>query len=237
MISSDTYDAGALYGYMNGGSELYHEYGFRELTVKEVEVDENTLTLEYFSMEDGLCAYGIYGVNVHKCQSTTNNSGIYTCHNPYQLQAVVGHYYLSFINGNGSQSAQDASQKLLDEFISRQDSIQTVTLPSYVTRHNPSEALYLCGHLGIENRASKWLPYFDFFRMDECWLLKWSNTKATMLVVELKKMNPSIKFLDFTIREDAKYEIRGKIVGEHFLIIRMLKDDIYAQEVFSQMAT
>jgi len=235
LISSDTYDAGALYGYMNGGSELYHEYGFQELTVKEVEVDNTTLTLEYYHMKDVLSAYGIYSVNVHKCQSSTHDAGIHKCQNPYQLQAVVGNYYLSFINSTGSQSAQDASLNLLHEFISKQDSIHSVTIPSCITEHHPAQAIYLCGHLGIENRASKWLSYFNLFQMEECWLLKWPNTKATMLMVDLRTMNPQIKFSNFTIIEDEKYIVQGKIADDHLLIMRMLKGDLLGQDIFNRM--
>lgn len=235
VISSDTYDAGALYGYMNGGSELYHEYGFEELTVKEVEVGNNTLTLEYYRMKDALSAYGIYAVNVHKCQTSTYDSGIHKCHNPYQLQAVVGNYYLSFVNSNGSQSAQDASLSLLHEFMSNQDSIQAFTIPSSITNYNPSQAIYLCGHLGIENRASKWLSYFNLFQMEDCWLLKWPNTKATMLVVDLEKMDRQIKFSNFTIIEDEKYIVQGKIADDHFLLMRMLQDDQLVRDIFTQM--
>ncbi|MBI9015596.1 MAG: hypothetical protein JEZ08_25480 [Clostridiales bacterium] len=235
LISSDTYDAGALYGYMNGGSELYHEYGFQELIVKEVEVDNINLTLEYYRMKDMLSAYGIYSVNVHKCHSSTHDSGIHKCHNPYQLQAVVGNYYLSFINSTGSQRAQDASLTLLHEFVNKQDSIKSFTIPSAITNYNSSPAIYLCGRLGIENRASQWLSYFNLFQMEECWLLKWPNMKANMLVVDLKKMNPQIKFSNFTVIEDKKYIVQGKIATDHFLIMRMLRGDQLVQDIFNQM--
>ena len=48
---SDRYEGRALSGYMNGGAELYHEYGFVALSVQEVVMPGGEeITAEVFRM-------------------------------------------------------------------------------------------------------------------------------------------------------------------------------------------
>jgi hypothetical protein len=50
-----------LYLYIDGGAEIYHEYGFKQVLVQDYKSTAGkSLTLEIFEMADSECAFGIY---------------------------------------------------------------------------------------------------------------------------------------------------------------------------------
>jgi hypothetical protein len=54
------YAAQSLYAYMNGGAEIYNEYGFSQLWVRRYARDSRELVVELFEMRDARAAFGIY---------------------------------------------------------------------------------------------------------------------------------------------------------------------------------
>ncbi|MEE4213509.1 MAG: DUF6599 family protein, partial [Bacteroidales bacterium] len=55
--SERTYTKESLFGYMNGGAELYLEYGFDRLVVSEIDIDGTEYKLEVYKMDDPEAAY------------------------------------------------------------------------------------------------------------------------------------------------------------------------------------
>jgi hypothetical protein len=50
-----------LYEYIDGGAEIYHEYGFRRVVVQDYEsADGKSISLEIFEMETPAAAYGMF---------------------------------------------------------------------------------------------------------------------------------------------------------------------------------
>ena len=55
------YAGDGLFDYINGGAEIYYEYGFVQVIVQDFTASgEHTLTLEIYEMEDPDSAFGIY---------------------------------------------------------------------------------------------------------------------------------------------------------------------------------
>jgi hypothetical protein len=54
------YSRQTLYGYMNGGAEIFLEYGFERLAVRRYRADERERTVELFEMRDPQAAAAIY---------------------------------------------------------------------------------------------------------------------------------------------------------------------------------
>lgn len=55
------YKGESLYEYINGGAEIYHEYGFKQVITQDyTNKAGESLSLEIFEMEDDAAAYGIY---------------------------------------------------------------------------------------------------------------------------------------------------------------------------------
>ncbi|MBN2245994.1 MAG: hypothetical protein JW755_09125, partial [Candidatus Aminicenantes bacterium] len=59
--SSEEYVGEDLYLYINGGAEIYHEFGFQRMLVQDYKNDnEKTISLELYEMTDPESAFGIY---------------------------------------------------------------------------------------------------------------------------------------------------------------------------------
>ena len=56
-----SYSGEDLFTYINGGAEIYHEYGFKQVVVQDYKnANERSLSVEIFKMENPAAAYGIY---------------------------------------------------------------------------------------------------------------------------------------------------------------------------------
>lgn len=182
VTSEQTYDEGALYGYMNGGSELYKEYQFQKLTVQELEVDGQELKFECFEMASPLMAFGIFSVNVYQCHSTDSHLSVYVCQSDYQLQAVCGNKYLSVINYTGKTDAQKAADKLMLNFINSNHEQTDEQQPKYIKQLNADRVMYMNGLLSVENRAAQWADIYKQLELNSCFILQWHASKVSVMV-------------------------------------------------------
>jgi len=92
-----TFTKESLFGYMNGGAELYLEYGFDRLLVSELEVKGKDLKVEVYRMPSVDMAFGIYSVNIFRCDDSDPLCQYY-CQSDYQVQFHKGDYYVNIIN-------------------------------------------------------------------------------------------------------------------------------------------
>ncbi|MDL2305625.1 hypothetical protein LJC72_09860, partial [Bacteroides sp. OttesenSCG-928-D19] len=58
----------ALYGFMNGGADLYFEYGVQQLISRDILYGSQEFTLDIYQMPTPADAYGIYSMHVFRCQ-------------------------------------------------------------------------------------------------------------------------------------------------------------------------
>lgn len=106
ITRNDTFDGKSLWGYMNGGADIYLEYGFDVLRVQEFELDDEYYKLELFKMNEAVSAFGIFSYKSYRCDS----SDIITtpdCINRFQYQLSYGDYYIQIISDNASQKTRD----------------------------------------------------------------------------------------------------------------------------------
>jgi hypothetical protein len=94
------FSAENLYGRIDGGAELFLEFGFHELVIQEYRVGAVKLELETYVMESPLAALGIY---LAKCGHETPVDGLAARNtgNRYQILALKGNCYLQMNNFAG----------------------------------------------------------------------------------------------------------------------------------------
>ena len=82
-----------LYGHIDGGAELFLEFGFDVLTLQRYRHGEDEFVLEIYRMADPEAALGIY---LMKCGRETPDAGFPDRHTVgrYQLAFVKGRYYV-----------------------------------------------------------------------------------------------------------------------------------------------
>jgi len=104
------FTANDLYGHINGGAELFLEFGFKQLRVQRYQRERQEFSAELYEMENATAALGIY---LMKCGRETPIPDLTARHtaNAYQIQMVRGNYYIQVINPSGNA---DIAQTLTD---------------------------------------------------------------------------------------------------------------------------
>ena len=104
-LTRSTYEGKGLYGHINGGAELYHEYGFVRVEVRTIVAENETLTVESYEMSDSFAAAGILSVSRGGCDTDTA-LGPLAFTSRFQSQLSRGRFYLRVINGKGEEAAR-----------------------------------------------------------------------------------------------------------------------------------
>lgn len=108
---SRTFTDASLYGYINGGAELYLEYGFDTLIVTELVCEGRDIKVEVYRMKDPEAAFGIFSVSRFRCNGGAALTE-HVCRSAYQFQFSKGPYYVSIINDTGSEADQRKSDEI-----------------------------------------------------------------------------------------------------------------------------
>jgi hypothetical protein len=86
-----TYRGDELFLMINGGADIYHEYGFRQVQSAEyVDASGKSIHLEIYEMESPASAYGIYTFKIGKTGKKLSIG----------REALLQDYYLNFWKGN-----------------------------------------------------------------------------------------------------------------------------------------
>ncbi len=156
--SERTYTRESLFGYMNGGAELYLEYGFDRLVVSEIDIGDTEYKVEVYMMNNPEAAFGIYSVSVFRCD-TSGHIDDYSCQTDYQLQMCKGQYYISIINNSGKYDAAGQSIKLASELqalIQGDSFVLSDFIKDISVIEDRKKTTLIKGELGLFNGAYDW---------------------------------------------------------------------------------
>jgi hypothetical protein len=100
-----------LYGYIDGGAELFLEFGFDQLTLQKYRNGANEVAVEIYRMADPAAATGTY---LMKCGRETRNPTFKARHtvNRHQLMFVRHRYYVTINNLSGAETVGPALLQL-----------------------------------------------------------------------------------------------------------------------------
>lgn len=158
-----TYTGASLYGYMDGGADLYLEYGLSAARIDEVTLAGGKYTIEIFRMNSPEEAFGIYSVSRYQCKSAPPFTP-FTCHTPYQLQIVAGPFYVNIINSTGKSADSLTSLKIGEAIVNKvKDKPADISgyLPDLPPETINREAILVKGELGIRNGVPDLVDYFE----------------------------------------------------------------------------
>ena len=161
---TEQYAGAALAGYINGGAELYKEYGFVSLTVEEVRLPGGEdLIVEAYRMRTPAAAYGIFSISRYAC-AAPDTAFTHFCGGATQVQCAAGEWYIRITNGSGSRVAQESSRLLLRALVSRTGQPryplpQTFASPAVAGFAN--ELMLMSGALGVQNGLPDWEDLLD----------------------------------------------------------------------------
>lgn len=159
----EIFNGSELWGLINGGADLYLEYGFDKLLLQEITLNGEQFRVEINQMHDEISAFGIYSVSVHQCLEKgklTEND----CINAYQYQFAKGNIYTSLINYSGNENARQTASLLAEKLIVSIDSEKKINLKHSIQKSNPDREIVTTvfkGILGLQNGMPHWYSLFE----------------------------------------------------------------------------
>jgi hypothetical protein len=107
-----------LYGYIDGGAELFLEYGFEQLTVQKYRSGADEFTVEAYRMTDSPAAAGIYLMKAGKESPATGFTERHTA-NRYQLMFCRNRYFVIVNNLAGREALAPIEVKFASSIASK----------------------------------------------------------------------------------------------------------------------
>lgn len=161
-----------LYGYMNGGAELFLEYGVSKLTARDLLYGGEEYSLEIYEMPTPEDAFGIYSMHVFRC-ARADSSGCIDCLSPYQLQAVKGNKYVSLVFASGSEKARRQADEVIRCFFPSGDDVKPEIPEAFASLSPLSGKLkFLRGKIGLSGVCMPLVTVLDGVPYTGIWLLK-----------------------------------------------------------------
>lgn len=151
-----SYSGEDLFTYINGGAEIYHEYGFMQVVVQDYKnANERSLSVEIFKMENPAAAYGIYSFK-------KSQDGIpwETAHEGrlegYYLNFWKGHFLVTitgFDEEDETVAGIKSIAKTIDNNIPEAEDVQKPRLANMLPQKDliPGSEKYFKGSLGLFN--------------------------------------------------------------------------------------
>jgi hypothetical protein len=152
------YNGKALYGYIDGGAELYFEYGFQRASVQDIVKDSLRVHLELFEMNSPDGAAGIYSVTNSGC-SREGNPWSFTCASPFQAQAARSRYFIRAANVSGIPRDSALTRRILGVMMAK---VGDVIFPPPLLFLDPlfqrgrRTFMMARGPLGVQNGPDEW---------------------------------------------------------------------------------
>ncbi|PKL83931.1 MAG: hypothetical protein CVV24_02555 [Ignavibacteriae bacterium HGW-Ignavibacteriae-3] len=220
IIKTNYYDGTTLWGLINGGADIYLEYGFDKLLLQEIEMNDINFRCEIYKMNDGKAAFGIFSVSRYKCELSDTLTK-FICITPFQVQAAVGEYYLSISNDKGDGAAGKLTLELFSRYAARINS-SPIELPrlfgNVAFKPYKNQLKFIKGGLGIQNGFPEWMEMFDQFSNYEAYILPMVSPTGYANIAQIK----------FNSESDANaFEERNKYLSQNKIMkkIKVLSPD------------
>ena len=173
----------ALYGFMNGGSELYLEYGFKHLRAIDVTYKGEDYTIEIYKMESPEDAFGIYSIHTYGIlyADTVFN---YDCHTSMQLQTISGDTYYTVVFDKPFQEINYDAVNLVKHYMLEANNSAIFTIPeqlSEIVTQKSGKLKFMRGSLGLMAGSPELSDYLKNVTNYKIWSLKGEkshNSKA-----------------------------------------------------------
>lgn len=209
IVTSKYYKGESLWGLINGGADVYLEYGFDKLLFQEVKWENNNYRVEIYKMESPESAFGIYSISKFRCSDNDFNNQL-ICITPYQVQGCAGEFYISIANEVGDSLNQDATlkiYKLIEKQITKSEFQIPSKIKSFVSLPYYSDLKYIRGHLGLQNGFPDWFNLFEDIENFSVYLYETKNGDDSIIMAEIRFENKDESNIFVNIAESIKNNI------------------------------
>ncbi|KAF5054894.1 hypothetical protein DSECCO2_383370 [anaerobic digester metagenome] len=177
-----------LWGYINGGADLYLEYGFEEIHVFDVKASNLDYKADLYCMKNAAAAFGIYSIARFRCH-TSGTLTHHDCLTPYQYIAAKGKYYLSVSNPTGDAEGEQGMMAIAANLLARLPGEEAEVPGIFKAEFQDSDLRDLklvTGRLGIQNGFVRWDALFGDLSSFEAWILAVKADGKPYYVAEIR---------------------------------------------------
>jgi hypothetical protein len=198
ITRSEYFVGSALYGLIDGGADLYFEYGFTKALVQEIQYKGLPFRIEIYQMNDIETAFGIFSISRHN-QVHPDSLTPYSSQTPHQIRIAIGPLYISIANDGGT-SIEQQQAKQLAKILLRKVNTGVFRLPKFFTNnlYRPyiNNLKYVRGKLGLQNGFPMWENLFDGISFSSMYLLPIaiSDTMITITQIEFTDKKDNVNF-------------------------------------------
>jgi hypothetical protein len=222
----DFYNAKQLYGYINGGAELYLEYGFKQVSAQRCSKGDLELQVDVYEMTSPEAAFGIFSILRGNCATTLKGS-LFSCLRPEQVLFARDRYLVSVVPYDRSKTSRDAASDAALALLGRIG--QKEHRPNELFRSGPlspgfNALLYLHGPLALQSALDDWsdrLAGIDRFDLEHTRFGKGSQ-KTEAAVIRFRSHRDCETFLSRCGMSDAKGK-KGWVVDDRTGVSLMIK--------------
>jgi len=165
-VRTGKYDGNSLWGYINGGADIYLEYGFKQAFVQEVRYNSILYKIEIYQMNDLESAYGIFSVSTFRCANVDSLLCRDYCETRYQVQFARADHYVSIINESGDKEGINYTRHLASQIGSKIEEGRyefPALFQHELFQTTRKQGMKLIkGELGLQNGFAFWSGKFTF---------------------------------------------------------------------------
>jgi hypothetical protein len=166
LVRKDFYDQKTLWGYIDGGADIYLEYGFDKMIIEEITQQDHHFKVEIYRMINPEAAFGIYSVSKANCPES-DSLAEYCCITSYQTTAFKSEYFISVINDSGDKESIQVGKKLASIVLGKIKALE-FHLPSLLTQVEfaslKNEVKFFSGILGLQNSLPEMADQFENYK-------------------------------------------------------------------------
>lgn len=214
----------ALYGFMNGGSELFLEYGFNTLKALEIDYKGEKFSVEIYQMDSPESAFGIYSQHTFKC-SPADEFYTFDCSSPGQYQATSGNIYISIVSETRKPDYRQAAKELAEYYINRFKSSEELRIPEVVAQSTikgeeiSNVVKFARGPIALSNSLSSHMLLFENISPYKIWTVSYGGDIAIALV-KFESAEDYDLFVSRSKEEAKEMEVKKDLDDKFSLILR-----------------
>ncbi|MGE5412070.1 MAG: DUF6599 family protein, partial [Clostridiales bacterium] len=196
VIRKDFYDQKTLWGYIDGGADIYLEYGFDKMIIEEITQQNHHFKVEIYKMKNPEAAFGIYSVSKADCP-LSDSLAEYCCITSYQTTAFKAEYFISVINDSGDKESIQLGKKLASIVLGKIKDLE-FRLPELLTQMEfaslKNEVKFFNGILGLQNSLPEMADQFENYK----------NYKIYFLPIEKSGSHFNLFVISFVDKNNIK---------------------------------
>jgi hypothetical protein len=194
-----TFARDTLYGYVDGGAEIFLQYGFRSLTVYELVPEKpaakrKRMTLEIYRMGSPATAFGIF--STRREGNETVSPGIKTAHwiGVEQTNLVKGDLYINILSSGCTQDEVETFVFSLDRVLPAAETPRPQAfscMPEFSLL--PGTERYICGDVAAANESPLLGADFWGFKegLAEAYSAKYGPGPSKLILIHFKGPPPT----------------------------------------------